>query len=189
MKDIEKAMEERRRQREEELQRFFDKCASKINDGRQIYHLLALRLCERFHIDYTFEIPIVVFDLLDYYVEEVDEDFEGWINKEDAPLIREASQLLRIFPEIACITENHYRIVEIANKIYGLDLRLCKEEFGEGYVYSYSFDFNSFKPIDMNRIKELKTEISFCEKYDVDYTDLKKELDAFGLSDEYLELI
>lgn len=189
--DIEDIMSDYEKKRQMEYERFMNKCASKITDGDLIYRLLALGICKRFKLklDYTCSPPDVVYAILNHYVEEVDEDFEEWLNKEDAPMIRRASELKRIFPEIASFTESNREIVEVANEIYGLNLELYSERYEEEYIYSLSFDFNSFVPIDISRIREIKEELAFCKKYGVENPEMEEELKSFGLSDEQLDKI
>ena len=179
------------KKRQMEYERFMNKCASKFTDGDLIYRAMALFIARRFELrmDYTCSPPEVVYAVLNHFVEEVDEPFEQWLNKEDAPLIRRASELKKIFPEIASFTDNNREIVEIVNDIYGLNLELYSERYEEDYIYSMSFDFNSFVPININRVKEIKEELAFCEKYGVKNTELEDELKSFGLSEDQLEKI
>ena len=64
-----------------------------------------------------------------------------------------------------------------------------KTDWERDYVYSYSFDFNSFTPISMDEVKEIKAEIKFCEKYGLDHNELDEKLSSFNLSKEVLEMI
>lgn len=185
MDSFDKEMEEYRREQELERQKFLDKCVSKIDDGELAYSLLVLAVCERFKLDVRYP-PSVAYIMVEHFVENVEEPFNEWVNKNDAPFIRPFSSLKKIFPEFKGIAKNDYGIVKLANEIYNLDLDY---DFDADYVYSFSFDFNSFVPLDMNEIKNLKTEIMFCEKYNIDCSSLKEQLMGYGLTEEQLELI
>ena len=149
---------------------------------------MALRIGERFKIKAYFDnvFPDPVYAILNYYVDEVDEDFETWLNKDDAPLIRKARELPKIFPELVFKHRSNAKIVELANKVYGLELEFFSNDLGDDYIYAYSFDFNSFTPIPVNEIQSIKQEISILEKYDYDATQLKEKLKTYNLPDELL---
>ena len=185
MDSLDNAMEEYHREEEEKRQKFLGKCLDKISDGERAYHLLVLAVCERFELDIDF-IPSVAYIMVEHFVKNVDESFNEWVTKNDAPYVRPFSSLRKIFPEFKGIAKNGYEIVKLANEIYNLDLDY---DFDADYVYSFSFDFNSFTPINMNEIKELKTEISFCRKYGIDCTKLEEQLMGYGLNKDQLDLI
>lgn len=189
MDDWEKELEESRRKEEEERLAFLDKCLTKLTDPELAYRCLALRVAQRFKIreDYC-GFPDSVYAILNYWVEEVDEDFESWLNKDDAPLIRKATELNRIFPELNFET-NLRKKVELINRIYGVELYYDGDDYLEDYVYSYSFDFNSFTPLPVKKIHNLKKEISILEKYGADASALRKELEDFDLPEDVLEVI
>ena len=191
MDDFEKYMAEKREQERKERQAFMDKCASKIRDGKFIYHLLGLALCERFKLDlkYNGEPPYVVWDIVNYYVENIDEEWVDWLVKDDAPIIRPISHLRRIFPELASIKKDDEDIIELANKIYGLDIKTDYDGYSSEYFYAYSFDFNSFKPLPIDEIKATKQEITILLKYGYDVTELNEKLSEYGLTDDELEMI
>lgn len=182
---FEKAMEEYHREQEEKRQKFFEKCLDKIDDGELAYHLLVLAVCKRFELDIDY-VPSVAYIIVEHFVENVDESFDEWVNKNNAPFVRPFSSLKKIFPEFRSIARNDKEIVKLANEIYNLDLDY---DFDADYVYSFSFDFNSFTPINLNEIKELKTEISFCRKYDIDCSKLEEQLMSYGLNKDQLDLI
>lgn len=189
--DIDKEMEEYELKREKEKQLFFNKCLSKMDDGKIAYHSFELLLCERFDIEIEklLNSPEAIYLVLNHFVENVDEPFYDWVNKNDAPLIRRADELPKIFPEFKCITDKPDKIVELANRIYGLDLKISHEDWYHNYVYSFSFDFNSFTPINLDEIKELKTEIEVLKKHGHPLGDLEDKLKSYGLSDDELEVI
>lgn len=124
MNKIEKEMEEYYRKQEEERLAFLDKCLSKLTDPDLAYRCLALRIGERFKIRPYFNnmFPEPVYAILNYYVKEVDEDFETWLNKDDAPLIRKARELPKVFPELVFEHRSNEKIAELANEVYGLEL-------------------------------------------------------------------
>lgn len=191
MDDFEKYIAEKREQERKERQAFMDKCASKIRDGKFIYHLLGLSLCERFKLDleYNGEPPYVVWNIVNYYVENIDEDWVDWLVKDDAPIIRPISHLRRIFPELASIKKDDEDIIELANKIYGLDIKTDYDGYSSEYFYAYSFDFNSFTPLPIDEIKATKQEITILLKYGYDVTELNEKLSEYGLTDDELEMI
>lgn len=183
MDDFEKEIEEYRRKKEEKRMKFFNTCREKINDGTLIYRSLALFIAKRFklHIDDYFDVDNSVYEILNYYIENVDEDFEKWLNKDDAPLIRKRSELRKVFPEFKFI-DSDKKLVDNVNNLYGLDLHLSDDCF-----WSVSFDFNSFIPIDVEEIHRIKEEIKVLEKYGYPVDDLKEKLDSFNLDEDILE--
>lgn len=191
MDDFEKYIAEKREQERKEKQAFMDKCANKIRDGKFIYHLLGFALCERFKLDlrYNGEPPYVVWDIINYYVDNIDEDWVDWLTKDDAPIIRPLSHLRKIFPELASIKKDDEDIVDLANKLYNLDIKTDYDGYSSKYFYAYSFDFNSFKPLPVDEIKAIKREKDVLDKYGYDVSELDKKLSSFGLTEEELEVI
>lgn len=185
MDDIDKAMEEYRLKKEAEEQAFLQKGLDKMT-GELAYHSYLLLICERFKLNsrcyYT---PEVAYILTDYFIENVDEPFDVWVRKNDAPFVRPLSDARKIFHEFKFLDDD-IEILKLANKVYGLDLQT---DFEKDFMYSFSFDFDSFTPIDITGVRELKTEISILEKHNVACDDLKEELMSFGLTEEQLELI
>ena len=59
----------------------------------------------------------------------------------------------------------------------------------EDYMYSFSFDFNSFTPLNIDEVRKLKLEIDFCKKYGIDYSDLEKKFLEYGLDESQIELL
>lgn len=192
MDDFERYMEEKRRKEEEERKAFFKKCAGKVTDGEAIYHMLGLSLCERFRLELEWNgsPPYVVWNIVNYFVEEVDEDWFDWLQKDDAPMIRPIDHLQRVFPELTAIRDDPEDVIDLANRLYGLELDTdgdccdCAE-----YFFAYSFDFNSFKPLPIKEIKTLKTEKEILEKYGYDTSEVEEKLSEFGLTNEELEAL
>lgn len=182
MDDIDKAIQKYREIEEQKHSELIDKCASKITDNSLIYQMCALKIAQRFELALRWdgEAPYICYEILNYYIEEVDEDFEAWLYSDDAPLVRPVSELRRIFPELVLhndITDKE--IIDLVNKVYNIDLKL-----DYGYIYSYSFNFNSFKPIPAQEIHRIKEEIAILLKYDVDVSALKAQIESYGLSEE-----
>lgn len=186
--DIEKEMSEYQKKKEEKRKQFFKKCSDKIRKGELIYQALALYIAKRYNIDTNY-LPNVIYIILNHYIENIEEDFETWIHKENSPLLRPAEQLPKIFPEIAVITTSEEQIIKIANNLYNLNLKYFNEEFCERYVYSLEFDFNSFTPININKVKELKEEIRILKKYGNETKELEEKIKNFGLTEEQIELL
>lgn len=192
MDDFEKYIEAKRKKERIEREKFFQKCSDKVNNGEDIYSLLGLGLCSRFKLklEYDGKPPKVVWTLVNYYVNEVEEDWNSWLWGYDAPFIKSVEKIKAIFPELAKIYDDIEDIVNLANKLYGLEMK-CSYDYYYNieYVYAFSFDFSSFKPIDIESIKKLKSEREVLKKYGHDVSMLDKEISSFGLSDEELEMI
>ena len=89
-----------------EQDQFMQKVSDKIRDGEIIYKSLALYIAKRFKINTDYEINEVVYIILNHYIDNVDEDLDEWLHKDDAPFVRDADELPKIFPEIAIITKD-----------------------------------------------------------------------------------
>lgn len=192
MDDLEKQMAEWERQKEEERLAFLKTCHEKITDDGIVYLGLSYILADRFHITAPYpgaSFPEVVYELLNYYVENIDEDFITWLHKDDGPFVKTPQQIKNIFPEFACITHKAFEIMKIANQMYGLEMKYDSDEYHGTYIYAYSFDYNSFTPIDIEAVKKLKDEIAILEKHGVDTTDLQAKLESYGFTKEQLEMI
>ena len=191
MDDFEKEMEEYRRKKEEERLAFLKKCANKVKDNDSlIYRLLALGLSQRFKIKLRWdgEPQYIVYPILKYYTENIDIGWDEWLESDDAPMIKPIREVKRIFPELAEITDDESEIVDLANKLYGLELYTDDDSCNSPkYFYAYSFDFNTFKPINVKEIKELKIEREVLSKYGYDTTGIDEKLSGFGLTEEQLK--
>lgn len=187
MDELTKKMEEYEQKKEMEYQEFMKTCHDKITSGELIYRAMALFIARRFEVKISSyrgcDVDGSVYYILNHYINEIDEDFETWLNKEDAPLIRSRKQLRRIFPEFKFIKSDR-ELVETANKVYNLNLQLT-----EDYIYSLSFDFNSFTPINVEEIHEIKEEIKVLKKYGHPTDELEEKLSQFNLSSEIMEVI
>ena len=183
-------MEDYERKREEERLAFLQKCHDKITDGSVVYQGLAFIVAHRFRLTEAYHgsgFPEVVYDILNHYVDEVDEDFNTWLHKDDGPFVRPAKDAVRIFPEFKRITTNARKIVEIANEMYGLNLEYSHCDYHGDYFFSYSFDFNRFTPINVDEVIELKQEIATLQKYGNPTDELEKKLKGYGFTQEQLE--
>lgn len=192
--DFEEYIKEKREQEEKERLEFLNKCGNKVRDNDElIYRLLALGLCQRFNLklSYNGEPPYIVYSILNYYVDNINIDWDEWLMSEDAPLIRPISELKKVFPELAVIVDDNEKIVELANRLYGLELKTDYDHVfnHSDYFFATSFNFNDFKPLPVVEIKKLKNEKEILNKYSVDTTELDKKLSEFGLTDEELEVI
>ena len=185
MNQMDKEMEDYRAKREMERQNFLNNCLGKITDGEFAYELLVLAVCKRFKLDVRYP-PSVAYIMVEHFVENVDEPFNEWVNKNDAPFIRPFYDVKKIFPEFTGIAKSEREIIKLANKIYNLDLDY---DIDADYVYSFSFDFNSFTPLNLNEVQKLKLEIEFCKKYGVDCSELEEQLMSYGLDETQLELL
>lgn len=192
MDDIDKAMEKYREEKEKERLAFLKRCHDKITDDGIVYLGLVHILAHRFQIEeayYGSGYPNVVYELLNYYVDHVDGDFLDWLHKDDGPFVKTPNEIIKIFPEFHNITKDAKSIVKLANKIYNLDLKYDYDEFHTDYIYSYSFDFNSFTPVSIDEVIELKKEIEVLKKYNQPTVELEEKLAGYGFSQEQLELI
>lgn len=179
---MEEFMVKYRKEQEEKRLALYDKCASKITDNDLIYRMCALRIMQRFELRLRWggEAPYICYEILNYYIEEVDEDFETWLYSDDAPLVRPLSHLRRIFPELILHNDiTNKEIIDLVNKVYGIDLKL-----DDDYIYSYSFNFNAFKPIPAQEVHRIKEEIAILLKYNVDTSALEAQIESYGLPEE-----
>ena len=192
MDSFEDAMKEFERKEEEKRLAFLKKGANKVrNDDNLIYRLMALHLSQRFELglDWNNEPHNVVYSILNYYIDNIDEPWEEWLNKDDAPIIKPIKKLREYFPELKAICDSDEDIIRIANNIYNLDIKTDYDGFDSQHFYSYSFDFNSFIPINIKEIKELKTEKMVLAKYGHDTSEIDEKLKTFGLTEEQLEVL
>lgn len=172
-------------EREKERLAFLSKCASKITDNELVYGMCALKIMQRFGLELRWdkEPPYVCYKILDYYVENVDKDFQAWLYGDDAPMIRHKYELRKIFPELV-LNENitDEEIVNLANEIYGVELNIYDDEF----IYSFGFNFNDFVPIPAKEIHDIKKEIATLIKYDVDTSVLEDKLKSYNLPEKVI---
>lgn len=194
MDDFEKWIENERRLDEIKRQKFLKLVSDTVgHDGRLVFNLLTLKVAQRYELE--------MFDLMDidytpcwkiakHYVDsdDIDLGFEEWLYSEDAPLLMRLSSIGKVFPELKEIAKNDRHIVKLANELYGLELKVDDCGYTR-FVYAYRFNFNSFTPLDLKRVKELKVEIGFCKKYGLDCTSLEDQVKECGLTMEMLEVI
>ncbi len=143
------------------------------NDSEFIYTMLCDRVAKRFEID---NYASCISDIIKHYVENVSMDFNEWLYCDDAPLIIRLSAIKGMFPEFAQLGKSDYEIVNIANKMYGLDLHIDYDCCGDSYVYAFSFNFDSFTPLCVGDISDIKKEMEFCEKYGIEHAKLDEKV-------------
>lgn len=182
--------EDYKKQQEEERKAFFQKCSDKIRDGEFIYQLLADFIAKRFKVDIKYCNESPVYAILNHYIDNVEEDIVEWLYKNNAPYIVKASQMPIIFHEFKELGDNK-AIMEMANKIYNLNLEYHYGEcsYDDDYVFAYEFDFNSFTPINLNEVIQLKREIDVLKKYNHNTDKLESKLKDFNLPKEVLDVI
>lgn len=192
MDSFEEAMKEFERKEEEKRLAFLKKGANKVrDDDNLIYKLMALHLSQRFELglDWNNEPHRVVYSVLNYYIDNIDEPWEEWLNKDNAPIIKPIKEIKRYFPELKEISNDEKEIIKIANNIYGLNIETDYDGFDINHFYAYEFDFNSFTPIDIKQVKELKTEKMVLAKYGHDTSEIDEKLKTFGLTEEQIEVL
>lgn len=190
MDKFEEAMSEYERKREEERLAFLKKGADKVrHDDDLLYRMMALHLSQRFELglEWNNKPHYVVYSILNYYIENVDEDWDEWLHKDNAPIIKPIKEIKRYFPELKAICDSDEEIIRLANSIYNLDIKTDYDGFDVSHFYTYSFDFNSFTPINVKEIKKLKTEKCILSKYGYDTSEIDEKLNSFGLTEEQLE--
>lgn len=185
MDDIEKFMAEQEAKRQDAYDIFMDTCLNKITKGDLVYRALALFIAKRFNVEIPSycDVDGSVYHILNHYIEEVDEDFETWLNKDNGPMIRHMRELRKIFPEFDFI-ESDNELINTVNKIYGLEL-----DYIEDYFFALSFDFNSFTPINVEEIHDIKRDIQTLKKYGHDTKELEEKLNDFNLDEKIIEVI
>ena len=155
------------------------------HDGELLFELLTMKVNQRFRLEHYQCTPS--YKLVNFYVtSDITLGFNEWLYCDYAPFICSLDEIGRYFPEIKSIAKHDREVVKLANRLYGLDLKLDDDMF-EPFVYAYSLDFNSFTHIKLDEIKELKQEISFCNKYGLQTQELESKLSDYGLSLEDLE--
>lgn len=162
-------------------------CDTVGHDGELLFELLTMKVNQRFHLEHYQCTPS--YKLVNHYVNsDITIGFNEWLYCDYAPFICPLHKIGKYFPEIKSIGKKDYEVVKLANKLYGLDLKLDNDIF-EPFVYAYSLDFNSFVPINLDEIKSLKEEISFCKKYGLETEELEDKLSDYGLSIEELGVL
>lgn len=170
-------------------QKFYKLVSDTIgHDGRLLSELLALKVAERFDIDFDGVAYTPCYKLANHYIlnDNIDIGFVEWLYCDDAPFLKPLHRIGKYFPEFKEITSSDKEIVELANKFYSLDLKIDGDWYTE-YVYSFSLNFNNFTPIKMDEVVELKREISFCKKYGLETEELEGKLAEYGLPEEILK--
>lgn len=168
-----------------------EKCYQ-CNDGDFHYRLLALRVCEKYNLE-TDSLSDVAYRVVNNYVEKTNDiSFEDYICGPNAPLIRPSKEIRKIFHEFDFL-EKDCEIIELANKVYNLNLEIISDGiWGESYLFSESFSFESFTPINIRELRTLKQELTVLKKHNIDSKTIRKveeQIKNYGLTDDILELI
>ncbi len=193
--DYREFFEAKRELEEQERLQFLKDTREKVykcNDGEFHYRLLVLRVCQRYKLSLEY-VPDAVYIVVNNYIEKMDDiSFEEYLCGPSAPLIRPVKEVRKIFHEFSFL-ETNKEIVDLANKVYGLNLKIVNSgSYEPPYLFSESFSFESFTPINIDEVKTLKDELTILKKYDASnkaIQELKDKINGFGLSKEILELI
>lgn len=193
--DFDEYLEAKRELEEQERLQFLKDTREKVykcNDGEFHYRLLVLRVCQRYKLSIEY-VPNAVYAVVNDYIEKMDDiSFEEYLCGPSAPLIRPVKDICKIFHEFSFLKTDK-EIVDLANKVYGLNLKIVSNgSYGGSYLFSESFSFESFTPINIDEVKTLKDELIILKKHDASnkaIQELKDKINGFGLSKEILELI
>ena len=166
-------------------EKYFKAVSDTIRNGRLIYDLLILRICQEFNIEADCFMPNCVYGVVNYYLDnQVMMEFDDWLKSSDGPVIADKYQFAKIFPEFKHMSMRQG--VKLANKIYGCDFRL---DYEDRYAYSVQFSY-AIKHINIELMQELKTELDFCNKYGVALAqDSVEKLYNLGLDNETINKI
>ena len=164
--------------------KYFKIVNDSINNGEFIYHLLVLRVCHEFDIKMDCCMPQCIYGIVNYYLDnEIIMDFDKWLMSDNGPLFANEREFFKIFPEFENMSL--HKAINIANQIYDLNL----QAYDDYYVYSFEFNYD-IKHIDIKIIQELKHELEFCKKYDVNLCeDSSNKLLSLGVDEETLNEI
>ena len=66
---------------------------------------------------------------------------------------------------------------------------MYNDYMGSDYIYSLSFDFNSFTPLPVDDVVELTREIEFCKKYNIDSDELTDKMKSYNIPKQALDII
>lgn len=165
--------------------KYFKIVGDTIRNGRLIYDLLVLRVCQEFDIEADCCMPNCVYGIVNYYLDnEIMMEFDKWLRSSDGPVIADRHRFMKMFPEFRHMSMKQG--VALANKIYSCDFKL---DYGDDYVYSNQFNY-SIKHIDIKCMQELKVELDFCKKYGVALAqDSVEKLHNLGLDNETINKI
>lgn len=187
VEDIEIWLMELEARRELKRQKHFKQIADSIRDGNIILKGMSLIVAQRFGVDIDEEEHSPCWIIADHYIfnDDLDCGFMDWLYCENAPFLCRLSDVGKYFPEFRGVAKSNREIVDYANKSYGLDLKIDTDWYN-GYVYSFSLNFNDFIPIDLEKVMGLKQEIDFCKKYGLETEELEGKLEDYGVSYEAL---
>lgn len=143
-------------ERERKEQVFFNKCLRAI-DGKMAYRYFCDVVDRTLGMDSYYSSSFI---LVNYFFENdlyLEMSITDWLSRDDGPIMKSKYEAGKMFPEFALISDNPKDIIEMANKVYGLDLK-WSDDYECDYFFSYSFDWNSFEPIDLDKVKKIVSE-------------------------------
>ena len=148
---------EREAVEDRERQIFFNECLRHI-DGEDAYHFLAQKAAVILGCQKPNE---AVYAVVNYYFENVkhfDCSFEEWLRSDNGPIVRWGSDIRKLFPELAMISNDKFEIAKMATKFYGVKIEL---DWDGEYMYSLEFNFKEINPkrVKMDEVKEMMKDI------------------------------
>ena len=135
---------------------FFNKCLRAIN-GEDAYRYFCNKTAEILDVERHYSWCGPVYAIVNYFFDNDmyrEMSLEDWLYSDDGPVIFSLFDMKKIFPEFALVCINEHKIVETANEKYNLSL-----EIDEDYVWSLSFDWNSFTPIPVETVRQKIMEV------------------------------
>lgn len=186
MDEFEEYIRKSEDRRELKRQKYFKQIADNVRDGALILKGMSLIVAQRFGVSADEEEYSPCWRIAEHYAfsDDIECNFVEWLHCDDAPFLCYLFNIVDYFPEFKGIAKSNKEIVKLANQVYGLDLEI--EDYYHDYVYSFSLNFNSFVPIDLKKLIDLKQEIDFCRKYGLETEELESKLEDYGVSYEAL---
>ena len=162
--------------------KYFKVLTDTIRDGELIYDCLVLMVCNVFDIEARYCEPSIAYTIVNYYLDnEIMMNFRQWLYSDNGPIVKKEYEIRKVFPELNHI-ESLEKLIEIANDVYGLDLKIS----GDNQVYSMSFNYD-FDRIDIKTLQDIKIEKQFCDKYNIELCEeSQKKLQDFNINNETL---
>lgn len=153
---LERDMEAYRQEEEIEKNKFFSKCLRAIS-GRDAYKYFCSKVAETMDIKEHYDWCDPVFIIVNYFFDNdmyKEMSLDDWLLSDNGPVIFSLFDMKKIFPEFKLICKNEHEIVHTANQKYSVDLKII-----DSYVYSLSFDWNSFEPIPVEDVRKKILEV------------------------------
>lgn len=153
---VSRKQKERDLERERENNIFFNKCLRAIK-GEDAYQYFCSKTADILDIGkhYTWCDP--VYAIVNHFFDNdmyKEMSLEDWLYSDDGPVIFSLFDMKKIFPEFALVCRSEHEIVDAANEKYNLSL-----EIRENYVWSLSFNWNSFTPIPVETVRQKIMEV------------------------------